>query len=202
MVQIGRPARARSSAVAAPDIVGHECSIGKMSCAIELTHALQDEYGGNEMRKMSLAGMTPALVLLAACQGAPNAVPSASQPSPSKDVQDLAESASQPRKLTGAQIRAAYVGNTGYTAGKFGPKTSIGYFSPDGTLRMRSPDLSDIGTYKISDEGFYCSKWARLRGGVETCLAVYQTGEDTFEGHLPNGTVLKVSIVPGNPEGL
>ena len=151
------------------------------------------------MRKMPLASITPALVLLAACQVSPNATPSASQLNSSKDA---ASASSQPRKLTGAEVRAAYVGNTSYVSGRFGPKSSAAYASPDGTLRMRSPDISDTGTYRISDEGLYCSKWTKLRGGVETCPVVYQTGEDTFEAHLPNGTTIKVLVVPGNPESL
>jgi hypothetical protein len=107
-----------------------------------------------------------------------------------------------PRRLTGAEIRAAYVGNSAYTAGRFGPKTSAGYFAPDGQVRMRSPDVSDTGTYRITDDDMYCSKFQKLRDGVETCQTIWQTGTNSYEAHLPNGAVLKVIIVAGNPEGL
>jgi hypothetical protein len=67
---------------------------------------------------------------------------------------------------------------------------------------VRSPDVSDTGTYRITDDDMYCSKYRKLRDGVETCQTIWQTGPNTYETHLPNGTVIKGTIVPGNPEGL
>jgi hypothetical protein len=106
-----------------------------------------------------------------------------------------------PHKLSGAEIRAAYVGNLAYGAGRFGPKTITTYFAPDGQVRLRSPDVNDIGTYRISDD-MYCSKYQKLRDGVETYQTIWQTGPNTDEAHAPNGSVAKVTIVAGNPDGL
>jgi hypothetical protein len=108
----------------------------------------------------------------------------------------------QPHRLTGAEIRTAYVGNMAYGFGRFGPKTITTYFAPDGQVRARSPDGSDTGTYRITDDDMYCSKYRKLRDGVETCQTIWQTGPNTYEAHLPNGSVVKVTIVAGNPEGL
>jgi hypothetical protein len=105
-----------------------------------------------------------------------------------------------PHRLTGAEIRALGE-HTSYSAGRFGPKTSTAYFTPDGQVRVRSPDVSDTGTYRITDDDMYCSN-RKLRDGVETCQTIWQTGPNTYETHLPNGTVIKGTIVPGNPEGL
>jgi hypothetical protein len=106
-----------------------------------------------------------------------------------------------PHQLTAAEIRAAYVGNVGYGAGRFGPKTSSVYFAPDGQIRMRSPDMNDSGTYRITDDGMYCSKFHKLRDGVEACQTIWQTGPNAYESHY-NGRVTKVTIVAGNPDGL
>ena len=37
------------------------------------------------------------------------------------------------------------------------------------TNRMRSPDISDTGTFRITDDDMYCSKERQLRNGAETC---------------------------------
>ena len=120
----------------------------------------------------------------------------------SQSATSSAQPAPQGRPLTGAEIRAAYLGNTSYSAGRFGPKTTAGYFSPDGTVKLRSPDISDVGTYNISDEGVYFSKFTKISIGTENCMTIYRIGQNLFEAHLTNGTVLQVLIVPGNPEGL
>ncbi len=105
-------------------------------------------------------------------------------------------------RLTAAEIRAAYVGNTAYGLGRFGPKSFESYFAPDGQVRMRSPDITENGTYRITDDDMYCSKYQTIRGGVDTCQTVYQTGPNAYEVHPAIGPIVKVTIVPGNPDGL
>ncbi len=113
----------------------------------------------------------------------------------------MAQAPMQPHQLTGAEIRALGE-HTAYSAGRFGPKTNTSYFTPDGQIRMRSPDISDTGTFRITDDDMYCSKYRKLRDGAETCQTIWQTGPNTYEAHLPNGSVVKSTFVPGNPEGL
>jgi hypothetical protein len=112
--------------------------------------------------------------------------------------------ATQPqfRMLTGAEVRSAFVGNTSYLSGQYGPKTFTAYFDLNGQVRLRSPTVQDVGTYKIGDDGTYCSKYTKIRDGVETCQTIYQAGPGAYETHLPNGNIIKTTIVSGNPEGL
>jgi hypothetical protein len=106
------------------------------------------------------------------------------------------------RKLTGAEVRSAFVGNTSYSPGQYGPKTVTVYFDPNGQVRLRSPTVQDVGTYKIGDDGTYCSKYTKIRDGVETCQTIYQAGSGAYETHLASGSIIKSTIVSGNPEGI
>ena len=111
----------------------------------------------------------------------------------------LAQSASQatgaqvqPRRLTAVELRALNsVPHTSYVAGNYGPNTNVAYFTPDGQIRFRSPNLHDVGTYRITDDGKLCTKYKTLRDGVENCQDIYQTSPDTFESQLPNGRIVK-----------
>ena len=103
----------------------------------------------------------------------------------------------QPRKLSGPEIRSLLVGNTAYTPGRFGPKMYTIHYNRDGTIDFTSPDGQDFGTWKVSEDGLFCTKYKYLRGGAETCQTIWQTGPNACEFHLPNGTILKGSITPG-----
>jgi hypothetical protein len=109
----------------------------------------------------------------------------------------------QPHKLTADELRALNSApHTSYAAGNYGPKTNVAYFLPDGHIKFRSPDVHDVGVYRITDDGKLCTKYETLRGGLENCQDVYQTGPDSYESHLPNGTIVRSKNAPGNPEGL
>lgn len=108
-----------------------------------------------------------------------------------------------PHRLTAAELRATIPNSTAYSPGKFGPKSLSIYRSPDGHIHMKSPEFEDFGIYRITDDGFYCTKYQKVRDGVETCQAIWQVGADAFESHLPNGQVIKsIAPVPGNPDRL
>src|SRR5690242_17795240 len=72
---------------------------------------------------------------------------------------------------------------------------SIRSRSADGHIHVKSPDFNDVGTYRITDDGMFCTKYNKIRGGQETCQIVWQTGPDTIEAHLPNGQVAKVTAM-------
>ena len=80
-------------------------------------------------------------------------------------------------------------------------KTFAGYYSPDGKIVVHSPQINDIGTYRITDDGEFCTRYTTIRNGVETCQTMWQVDQNTIEGHLPNGAVIQATSVPGNPEG-
>jgi len=91
---------------------------------------------------------------------------------------------------------------TSYIAGDWGPKTYAIYYTPDGQIKAHwLPHGWDTGTYKVTDDGKFCTKYGTLRNGVENCWDIYQTGPDTYEAHLPDGTIVHATHVPGNPEG-
>src|ERR1700731_3519833 len=65
-----------------------------------------------------------------------------------------------PKLLTAADLRERFaVAYTTYSAGNFGPKTYAVYFTPDGKIKFRSPDMSDTGTWRITDDGHLCTKY-------------------------------------------
>ena len=108
-----------------------------------------------------------------------------------------------PHKLSADELRAMVSSpRKVYVAGRFGPKTTATYYG-DGQIKSRSPDGSDTGVYRVSDDGKFCTTYKIFRGGNETCQDIYQTGPATYEAHLPNGTIAGPNPqVPGNPEGL
>lgn len=108
-----------------------------------------------------------------------------------------------PRQLTGAEVRALMTDSTSYQPGNFGPKTTANYRSPDGRIHVKAPNYEDFGTYRITDDGQFCSTYKKARNGQETCQTIWQVGPDSFEIHLPNGQVIVAGRpVPGNPERL
>jgi len=132
-------------------------------------------------------------ILVAAC-----AVSARAQPAPQPSAPQT-----YPKRLTAAELRERnVVARTSYVPGRFGPKTNVAYFTPDGKIKFRSPDIWDTGTWRIMDDGQLCTKYTKLRNGQETCQTIYLTGPDTTEAHLPDGTILKALSVVGNPEGL
>ena len=101
--------------------------------------------------------------------------------------QTTAQPAAEMHKLTVDELRAEFaIPHTTYAAGSYGPKTSVSYVA-DGKIRMRSPQINDTGTYRITDDGQYCSKFTTVRGGLETCQTIYQVGDGKYESHCRMG---------------
>jgi hypothetical protein len=146
------------------------------------------------MRQIAVAAMVAGLVIAMGESGSGLAQTGSQAPT----------SQPQHHQLTAAELHALFaVPHTSYAAGTYGPKTNIGYYTPDGQIKGRSAGQAlDTGTFRITDDGLFCSKYARLRGGVENCQTIYQIGPDTYETHLPNGLIIRYTQVPGNPEGL
>ena len=105
--------------------------------------------------------------------------------------------------LAAAELRAMFaVPHTTYSPGSYGPKTNVGYYA-NRQIKFRSPGITDTGTYRITDQGQFCAKYQKIGDGNENCQDIYQVAPDTYEAHLPNGTIVRgATNVPGNPEGL
>ena len=46
---------------------------------------------------------------------------------------------------------------------------------PDGTASVAAGSTNDIGTWRLSDEG-YCTTWKNIRAGQERCFTVRRVG--------------------------
>jgi hypothetical protein len=143
--------------------------------------------------KSMIAIAAAAALMVVGCQGGSRTARTTSQ-----------APAAQPasRQLSATELRQRYAaGVTSYSSGSSGPKTFAGYYSPDGKIVVHSPQMNDIGTYRITDDGEFCTRYTTIRNGVETCQTMWQVDQNTIEGHLPNGAVIQATSVPGNPEG-
>ena len=108
-----------------------------------------------------------------------------------------------PHQLTAAELRSTVPNSTVYSPGNWGPKSYANYRSSDGHIHVKGPDINDVGVWRITGDGLFCTKYNKLRNGQETCQTIWLTAPDTMEAHLPNGQIAKsTSTVPGNPEGL
>jgi len=141
----------------------------------------------------AIIAAVPVIAVVALCSGRMSSAQTASQ---------AAGAQQYPHQLTSAELRAIMPDSTSYSPGNFGPKTAANYRSPDGHIHVKSPDFEDFGTYRITDDDLFCSKYNKARSGQETCQTIWQTGPDLFEAHLPNGQTVKGPRVPGNPERL
>ncbi len=79
--------------------------------------------------------------------------------------------------LSPAEISKEIVGNTGT-----GPMSGTAaiysiYIAPDGTALAKLPTGIDQGRWRISDDGAWCVRWERFRGGQEYCQRIYKRGE-------------------------
>jgi len=93
-------------------------------------------------------------------------------------------------------IRQSFAGNTAEFVGQ--ANALYVYWAPDGTQRLQDPAAGpDAGTWRITPEGEFCGKWARLRNGAEACAPVLDLGGGVYQwGNA------KFRILLGNPKGL
>jgi hypothetical protein len=143
--------------------------------------------------KTTIAIAATAGLMVAGCQGGSGPTRTTPRASPAQPTA---------HQLSAAELRQRYAaGVTSYSSGSAGPRTFAGYYSPDGKIILHSPQMNDIGTYRIMDDGEFCTRYTTIRNGVETCQTMWQIDPNTVEGHLPNGAVIQATSVPGNPEG-
>ena len=102
------------------------------------------QEGPRRMKSMIVIATAVAL-MVAGCQGG-------SRPARTTSQAPAAQPAS--RQLSAAELRQLYAaGVTSYSSGSSGPRTFAGYHSPDGKIILHSPQMNDIGTYRITDDG-------------------------------------------------
>jgi hypothetical protein len=102
-----------------------------------------------------------------------------------------------PVNLTGAEIKAAFVGNT--QKGESINGIFLIYMAPNGVVRGQFDMGRDSGKWTVTDDGKLCATWRGLFGHHLSCRTVQKKGDEyiLFE---PQGEVAAtVTIVPGNP---
>ena len=60
-------------------------------------------------------------------------------------------------------------------------------YTPDGTVRVDSPNIIDTGTWRIKD-GKFCTKYTKIRNGEETCFTTYKTGPKEYTSFFADGS--------------
>ncbi|HEX5325871.1 MAG TPA: hypothetical protein VFW75_04310 [Acetobacteraceae bacterium] len=151
---------------------------------------------------MNRIGIIAALasLIICSCQTPPPTLPT---PASTAATTSQTPTTPQGHQLTSAEIRSVFVGNTSYTSGDYGPKTTSVYYGPDGHVTVLNvPGGKQVGTYKIKDNGVFCSMYPELRGGAETCQTIYSLGQDNYRWRLPYGSTYDEKVVPGNPDHL
>jgi hypothetical protein len=78
--------------------------------------------------------------------------------------------------MTAQEVRGEIVGNTG-TGKRTGTNSNFTmYVNPDGTLEVSSPQPIDKGTWRITDDGLFCTKLPATYALEETCQSVHKAG--------------------------
>jgi hypothetical protein len=106
-----------------------------------------------------------------------------------------------PIRMSATDIGSTLVNNTAEGVTTNGLPYAA-YFTPDGHERFREGNFTDIGTWRVTPDGRFCSALVQLSANTEECYVMYRVGNNvTFQ--RPNGTTVgNVTVVPGNPQGL
>jgi hypothetical protein len=121
-------------------------------------------HGGTRVRKQSLAMATLSVIAFAHV----NLAHAQDGPVSAKEIQDT------------------WVGKdlTGTTAN--GARASL-RLEPDGKATVSAGNTSDMGTWRISENG-YCTTWKTIRAGQERCFTVVRAGS-AFKVMNPDGSL-------------
>jgi hypothetical protein len=63
-----------------------------------------------------------------------------------------------------------------------------GTYTQDGVAKIDWGRGADEGSWRIIG-GKFCTKYPKVRNGVETCFTVYKTGENEYKSILPDGSL-------------
>ena len=108
---------------------------------------------------------------------------------------ELADKGMKP--LDAAKIRTQLSGNT--AAGTTAKGNSFLIFhAPDGTMRGKSGNSSDTGTWEVTADGQHCNQWKTWRGGARQCARLYEVDGEIryFEDGNYRG---RYKVEQGNP---
>ena len=80
----------------------------------------------------------------------------------------------QEQLLTGDEIRSAMVGKKLFARAGTGGLLDL-VMRADGTAQIAIGNMTDTGTWKMTDKG-YCATWQKRRAGQERCFTVVRRG--------------------------
>jgi hypothetical protein len=101
----------------------------------------------------------------------------------------------QHQPLTTSELHAEFPGNTFYS----GP---VNIFpAAGGVLYGARKDDIDVGTWRITSDGYYCRQWHVWDGRRERCFAVYRESESFALYTKDRWGKVVFRRAPGNPEG-
>ena len=119
------------------------------------------------------------------------------------DTTGVSVVAKRDRPSTPAEWRELLAGNTASGTSENGLNFHV-YHNGDGRMEgIAGGKYWDSGTWEVSSDGKFCSKWKRWRSGNRNCYAMQAVGNDVFRFHAVNKPYYSVfTIRPGDPENL
>ncbi|HRO37206.1 DUF995 domain-containing protein [Thauera sp.] len=108
---------------------------------------------------------------------------------------ELTDKGMQPVAAAKAQTLLSGNTTTGTTASGSG---FMVYNAPDGTMRGKSGNSSDTGTWEVTADGQHCNQWKTWRGGARQCARLYEVDGEIryFEDGNYRG---RYKVEQGNP---
>jgi hypothetical protein len=163
-------------------------------------------------------GAASMLTLLAACTSSTDTSPASSaavvapgtptvSPAPGTStapgVGTSAAPLAAPGRIGASEISSLVAGNTAAGIAPDG-QPYYAWFGPGGQLRFRQGGYTDVGTWRIGDDGLLCTAMTKVNGGLEECYVIYRTSTPAslrFD-RLDGTTGGHFSLLPGNPQAL
>jgi hypothetical protein len=104
------------------------------------------------------------------------------------------------RPMSGADVRAALIGNTQHGASVDG--AFLAYVEPNLTVHGLFGGRVDRGTAAIADDGEYCVAWRQTNAGSPICRSVRRSGSDLLFLNADGLVSANVTMTPGNSNNL
>lgn len=105
--------------------------------------------------------------------------------------------------LSGEKVKEILSGNT--QEGRYKTKKFYTLAKPDGTLSAKWSNDKNTGTWRISDEGYWCRTWSSWQNGKEGCFELIHKKDNKYEFKKKSGSgsaKIKFKLLEGNPKEL
>lgn len=106
--------------------------------------------------------------------------------------------------LSSEQITETFSGNT--TEVSIRGTKYYTLINADGTIAGKGGGDTDTGTWRVSEEGYWCRTWTKWGSGKEGCFEVTHSKKDKYKFKRKSGTstqkVYKTKFLEGNPKNI